>query len=276
MKISQVIRKLEKAHIDISMLSETCDGVIYGNTDQECTGIVVTCCSTADVIRKTASAGCNLLITHEPTFYHGYDKAEFLRGTEIYEKKRKLIEENGIVIWRDHDRVHREQPDMVYSGIIKAFGWESCALDPGRPFFPITGYTIPETTLEGLGGYVGEKIGISGMRCVGTLDMPVKKVGLAAHFFGGEDDQKCIRIIEEEDYDAVIALETMDWTITEYIMDCTELGRSRGLLTPGHFNLEEAGMRMMTGWISKVTGGSIPVTFIRSGNMYRWIRCKKD
>lgn len=274
MTIAEVIEKIETEHADISDILKTCDGVICGDISQECSGIAVTCCSTAAVIQKAAQFGCNLLITHEPTFYHGYDETERIRDTRILKEKKRLIREKRMVIYRDHDRAHRETPDMIYSGIEKVLGWKPFALDSS--FLPISGYEIPEMSLEELGKFLGNKLGIAGMRIVGPADMKVKRVGLTAHFFGGEEDQDVIRLIEEKEYDAVIPLETVDWTIIEYIMDSEALGRKRGLLMPGHFNLEEAGMRAAAEWIRKTTGDKVPVTFIQSGDMYGWVSSKKE
>lgn len=268
MTIAEMIKNLEKSHVSITDIQKTCDGVICGDTDRECKGIAVTCCSTAAVIKKAADLECNLLITHEPTFYHGYDRTEEIQSTPILEAKTQLIRDTGMVIYRDHDRVHREVPDMVYAGIVKSLGWESYASD--KEMFPISGYQIPETTLGKLGRLLGEKLGIDGMRMVGDPDMKVRKVGLTAHFLGGAEDQQCIRRIEEGEYDVVIPLETVDWTIVEYIMDCNVLGKQKGLLLPGHFNLEEAGMQVIAQWIRNIAGVAAPVKFISSGNMYRW------
>lgn len=273
MTIAEVIRVLEEKHTSIDNVERTCDGIICGDINQECRGIVLTCCATAELIKKAAELGYNMIICHEPTFYHGYDEQEWLQKTFIYEKKKELIEKYGIVIYRDHDRVHAEEADMIYSGIVKTLGWEAYALD--NKFFPSSGYEIPETTLGELGCYVADKLGIDGMRIVGDSEMKVRKVGLTAHFSGGQADQDCIQEIEKNDYDVVIPLEIVDWTITEYLIDSTALGRPRGMLNAGHFNLEEPGMMAMQEWVSEAIGQTIPVVFIQWANAYKWIAGNK-
>lgn len=273
MKIADVIDKLEERHVSIDSIEHTCDGVICGDVSRDCTGIILTCCATVALIKKTIENGYNLIVCHEPVFYHGYDETGDLEGLPVYEKKRALIEENGIVIYRDHDHVHMECPDMIYSGIVRKLGWEPYAVSDR--FFPSSEYHIPEMSLHELVEYVGNKLNIDGIRIIGNPQMRVRTVGITGHFFGGQEDQDCIREIEEKDYDVVIPLETVDWTIIEYLMDSESLGRPRAMLNAGHFNLEEPGMEMMAHWVGEAVEYKVPVKFLQSGNMYGWHACKK-
>lgn len=275
MTIAQIIENLTEKHVALDPAEPTVDGVICGDISAECTGIVLTCAPTAEVIQKAADIGSNLIICHEPTFFYGYDETDWLEGTNVYEAKRELIEKYHMVIFRDHDRTHSEQPDMIYYGIVKKLGWENYKVNEG--FFPVAEFTVPQTTLEQLGYEVAQKLNIDGLRVVGDLNMPVRNVALMAHFLGHEEDKTGILGIDRNDYDVVIPLEIIDWTITEYIMDSTALGHPRGMLNVGHFNLEEAGVEMMADWIrSEIVGQAVPVTFIQSGNMYRWLERPKQ
>lgn len=269
MKIAEVIERIEKKH-GVLPLEKTCDGVIYGNTDQNCTGIILTCNPSISILQQAAELGYNLVICHESTFYHGYDEREKIQKTEVVKSKMDLLDKYGIVIYRDHDQVHMEKQDMIYTGIIKALGWEKYACS--NHFFPVSGYKIPETTLEELAGDICRKIHIDGTRIVGDPKMPVKYVGLTAHFLG--DDQECIKVIEEEKYDVILSLETVDWTVVAYVMDSNASGRTVGLISPGHFNLEEAGMKIMQVWVEDAVEHNIPVMFLPSGNMFRWVSTK--
>lgn len=269
MKIIEMIRRIEEKHVKLPRGVRTCDGVIYGDTNQECTGMLLTCCPSAEMIQKAVSLQCNMIFCHEPTFYHGWDETDWLQDNSIYQKKKAFLDEHKIVIYRDHDRVHQEQPDMIFSGIVRKLGWENYAVS--EKFFPSSKYVIPETTLGKLAVYVCNKMGISGIRILGDPEMKVRSVGLMAHFLGGPDDEKGIRDIEENDYDVIIPGEIVDWTIGEYIQDSNALGRKRGMLNVGYFNLEEPGMEMMEEWLNEVLEYQVPVTFARSGNQYGWI-----
>ena len=105
MKISEIIDKLEAYHGPLEPERRTCDIVQYGDPDQICTGIVLSCCPTAEVIRKAAELGCNLIIGHEPLFYDGWDETDWLQDNCVYQAKKQLLDRLGIVVYRDHDHI---------------------------------------------------------------------------------------------------------------------------------------------------------------------------
>lgn len=88
MKISEIIDKLEAYHGPLEPERRTCDIVQYGDPDQVCTGIVLSCCPTAEVIRKAAELGCNLIIGHEPLFYDGWNETDWLQDNCVYQAKK--------------------------------------------------------------------------------------------------------------------------------------------------------------------------------------------
>lgn len=57
MTIQEIINQMEAYHNPQDPSRRTCDGVIVGNPSNECTGVVVTCCSTAAVIQQAAALG---------------------------------------------------------------------------------------------------------------------------------------------------------------------------------------------------------------------------
>ena len=109
MKISEIIDKLEAYHGPLEPERRTCDIVQYGDPDQICTGIVLSCCPTAEVIRKAAELGCNLIIGHEPLFYDGWDETDWLQDNCVYQAKKQLLDRLGIVVYRDHDHIRRRK-----------------------------------------------------------------------------------------------------------------------------------------------------------------------
>ena len=120
MKISEIIDKLEAYHGPLEPERRTCDIVQYGDPDQVCTGIVLSCCPTAEVIRKAAELGCNLIIGHEPLFYDGWNETDWLQDNCVYQAKKQLLDRLGIVVYRDHDHIHNARLGTV-SGDGKLF-----------------------------------------------------------------------------------------------------------------------------------------------------------
>jgi putative NIF3 family GTP cyclohydrolase 1 type 2 len=269
MKITEVIKNLEAYHSPLDPGRRTCDGVKYGDPDKECTGIGVTCCPTVAMIRKTALMGYNFIICHEPTFFDGWDEVDWMENNTIYRGKTDLLDETGIVIYWDHDRVHNDRPDRIFSGLIKMLGWERYAV--GDRFFPMQKYIMPEITVREIAKHVMAVMHIDGARIIGDPEMKVTKVGICAHFLGGPMDRTGINQIDSDDYELIIPGEIIDWTLGEYIQDAIALGKKKAVLNVGHFNLEEPGMEYMAGWLPNIIGHEIPVRFIQSGNGFQWL-----
>jgi len=272
-KISEIIEKIIAYHPPMDT-TRTCDVIKYGNPDKECTGIVVTCFASADVIRKTVELGANFMICHEPVFYNHEDETEWLQDNKVFLAKKKLLDETGVVIWRDHDRIHagpsnnnRPHMDGIFYGIMQELGWESYLENyPNKPLL----YKLPETTVRELARELIDKLHLNGMRIVGDMDAKVSKVLICQHVFGHRDNE----IIEQTDtdnIDVLIPLEIVDWTLSEYVRDSDQLGQPRAILAMGHFNFEEPGMKYMTKWLPEVIGNDVPVHYVQSGDGFQYI-----
>lgn len=274
MKITELLAKLEAYHTPLDDNRRTCDGIIYGNPEQECSGVVTTCCPTAAVIQKAANMGYNLIIAHEPTFFDGWDETDWLQNDRVYHAKKKLLDETGVVVYRNHDRLHGESPDGIFSGLIQALGWEQYETIPQKDVLGFR-FTLPETTVADVARHVAEVLHIRGIRILGDPGMKVTRVGIAAHFLGTEMDRIGINFINSFDCELLIPGEIIDWTIGEYIADANALGFKKAILNVGHFNLEEPGMEHMARWLPDVIGKEVPVAFIQSGDSFRWLDFSK-
>lgn len=284
MKISEIIIKLKNYHPVIDE-SHTTDVVKFGDIQQECTGIVTTVCATVEVIRKTAELGANLIIVHEPLFYSDEDQQDWLEDNSVYQEKKQLLQDAGIVVWRDHDRLHGGNPkrirstqDLVFFGIMRELGWEEYYIgDLQKPLL----YEFPEAvSAKQLMQELLEKLNLSGARIVGNQNAAVKKVFFCEHingkgWAGRESDQEVIQEIEIGDYDAIIPFEIVDWTLSAYIRDAAQLGRNKVLIEMGHFNVEELAMRYMAKWLPEVLEQKVNVQFVQAGDNYSYYLVKK-
>ncbi len=278
MKIQEVIDRICDFHPPLDR-EETSDVIKYGDPETECTGIAVTCFASTEVIRKAIELGVNFIITHEPTFFNDPEEKDFLAGNRAFEEKKRLLDESGIVIWRDHDHIHgpgkpwmpaseREFTDMIFYGIMESLGWRKYLI--GSEKKPLE-YSMPGRTVQDLADELMEKIGLNGIRVIGDKNAPVNKVFITEHINGRGDNVK-IKKIEDEDFDAIIPLETIDWTIVEYVLDSCAAGRPRAILSMGHFNFEEPGMKYMADkWLPELLGGEVPVHFIPCADTYDYI-----
>ncbi len=269
MTIAKVIEIMEAHHKNFEPAQPTCDGVIAGDTSKECTGVALTCCPTAQVIRQAAQQGCNFIICHEPTFFDGWDRTDWLEGDSVYLAKKALLEETGMTVYRNHDHLHSDRPDGIFTGVAKKLGWEAYALSD--EYMPGCCFELPPTTVKGVAEQLAWAMHIDGIRVIGEPDMEVKRAAVVFHFLGGDMDRECLRFVREHDVQVIIPGEVVDWTVGEYVQDGLFLGQKLALLNPGHFNWEEPGMEYMAQWLEKDLGGAVPVRFIQSGNQYQWL-----
>lgn len=266
MTIQQVIDAILAYHPQLTR-PETCDGFKSGNPADECTGIVTSCAATVDVIRKTAALGYNLIIVHEPTFYSHMDKTDWLEEkNEVYIEKKKLLDDNGIAVWRDHDHIHSHSPDGIFYGVMKEFGWdEYMTQDTNRPRF----FKLPKTTVRSLAQFLKEKLSLNAVRVIGNLDGEVSTVAFCGHVYPPNPEKDATELLSQ--VDVVIPGELIDWTVTSYARDAGQLGKNKAILHIGHFNSEEMGMKYAQNWISELVHNQVPVRFVASGDPYQYV-----
>ena len=278
MKIDEIIAKIKKYHkgtINGSLISEetTRDKVLYGNVNQECKGIVTTCYASSDVIREAAKLGANLIVSHEALFWNHGDHTDWLADNKVFQAKKRLLDDTGIVVWRDHDYIHSGIPledgtytDGIFYGVMKVFGWEDYLDDDiARPLT----YRFPKRTVSDLAEELITKNNLNGMRITGDKNAVIEKVRIITHIIG-PNDNAVTKSIEEDNIDAVISMEITDFTVSEYIRDSAMLNRPRAAINMGHFNTEEPGMKYMVEYLPKVVG-NIPVHFVQSGDAFSFI-----
>ena len=283
MKISEIIEKILAYHPDFGPNYHGCDEVKSGNPEVECTGIVTALSATVNVIRKAMELNANLIIVHEPTYYTSADAPGWFEdfGNKVYEEKAKLLNDNGIVVWRDHDHLHAHKPDGIFTGVLKYCGWEdySC-VDTSMGMFAHFIVNMPEAmTLRDLLTHLTSCIGCNGARYIGKPDMMVKKLAFVAHLYpmagrpgpnGEPPKEYSVQVIKylEEDVDVLIPGEVIDWTAVSYVRDAMQLKKQAALINLGHYNWEELGMKYAKDWLSELISNKLPVTYVPTEDIY--------
>lgn len=279
MKHREIIEKILAYHPHIPDY-QGCDDYKCGSPEDECTGIVTALVPTVEVIRRTAELGANLLIIHEPTFYTSQDGPGWFEpfGNEVYEEKRKLLDETGITIWRDHDHMHCHQPDGIFTGVLKYMGWaEKARVDTSCGGFAHFITEIPETTVGELCRHMIDTLQLNGLRYIGDPEARVRRLALVGHLYpdpmldaNGEYSVKIIRTLEEE-VDIIIPGEVIEWTVLSYVRDAVQQGRAKAMINIGHFNWEELGMKYTREWLAELVENKLSVTYVPTGDMYSYL-----
>ena len=273
MKIREIIERITAYHPDLGeRLATTRDTVKTGNIDVECTGVATTIYASVGVIREAVKCGCNLIIVHEPTFYEDMDTRDGLESIAVAQQKLKLLEDNGIVIFRDHDRIHSHKPDGIFYGLTTELGWQpflqrNSAATGGQLRYM---WRFPEPIpFETIARLFIDKLQLNNAQFIGNRQAQISSAMLGTHFFPGS--RSYLAAFEASGCDLLIPGETIDWELNEYFKDAGQLGLNRVMLRLGHFNMEELGMKYMVGWLSELLDNAVPVMFACNRDMYQYI-----
>ncbi len=81
----------------------TVDTFKAGDPKMEIKGIAVGWMSYFESLRRAQQAGCNLFITHEPTYYNHLDRDQSVFAFEVARRKKAFLEQSGMAVLRCHD-----------------------------------------------------------------------------------------------------------------------------------------------------------------------------
>ncbi|MFC1921289.1 Nif3-like dinuclear metal center hexameric protein [Chloroflexota bacterium] len=248
---------------------ETCDQLIEGNWEYQVTGVVTTFMATVDVIHRAKEQGCNLIITHEPTYFTGLDQTDWLESDPVYHRKKALINDNRISIWRYHDHMHRGKTDLIYTGLLKDLGWTEY-LDTELPQPHC--YTIPLTSVTELVGFLKKTLGMKVIRIVGDPEMKCSRVGIlvGGGSLGLGREEMPAELMNDRQLDVIICGEITEWTLSAYVRDAAAMGFNKAIIIVGHERSEEPGMKEMANWLQPLLA-EIPVYFLDAGEPFVYL-----
>lgn len=259
--VNQVI---EKTGVTPLEHNKTCDHLIIGNWDMEITGIVTTFMATVDVIKEAIEKGANLIVTHEPTWFNGNDRTQWVENDPVYLEKKKLLEENHIAVWRFHDHMHMEKEDGIYRGFEQETGWSKyrVSVEGELAWFGAI-YKIPKTTLLELANFFKETMNMDVVQLVGNPNMSVERVSVlvGGGSLGLGEETMPMKHMNDYNIDVAICGDITEWTLSAYVRDATQLGMNKGMLVLGHERSEECGMKHLPQWLESITN-NIPIWFI--------------
>lgn len=257
----------------------TRDRVTYGEDrlGVECAGIVTCIWPTVDVIRRAGELGANLIISHEALFWNHGDRRGILAQNSAFQAKLHLLDEWGGTVWRCHDYIHAGIPvpggsraDGIFYGFADKLGWVDYRT--GDTFRGLD-FLVPETTGRDLAENIVRTLGLNGTRIIGDASAPVRRVRIPMHILGvPEHDTREINLMDGEPVDALVTMEFIDFTTSEYVRDAAMLGQGKCAIAVGHFNLEEPGMEYMVRWLPLALGDACPrVDFVPIGDTYQYV-----
>jgi len=248
-----------KANLTCSWADETVDTFKAGDSEGEVTGVVCTFMATVDVLKKAAKSGCNLVITHEPTYYNHFDNKDLLEGDPVYEAKQAIIDENNMMVFRFHDHWHRTSPDGIYVGMVERLQWESYLVEGEKNIFDFPGYKLRDVST-----HMKQLFPDAVIRVIGDPGLEVKRAAFSA---GAPGSESHIRLLQQEEINLVVIGEAPEWESLSYVRDAFQAGLPKSMIILGHTVSEEAGMEYCAQWMNSFID-EVPVQFIESGDPF--------
>jgi putative NIF3 family GTP cyclohydrolase 1 type 2 len=254
----EVITRI-KDHVGVPWRKETVDRIVAGDGSVVVKGIATTMMATLDVLQRSAAAGKNFVITHEPTFWLHQDTVQGLENDPTYLFKADFIKKNNMAVFRFHDHWHAHKPDGIATGMARELGWEKYQ-DAGN----VRRFAMPEISLSKLAEEMRVKLTIRTMRVVGDPNLRVKNVAAS---WGAGSREGVIALMVRPDVDAVVIGEGREWEVVEYAQDAIAAGQKKALIILGHVVSEQAGMKWCAEWLRSFIS-DVPVEFIAAAEPF--------
>jgi len=250
----EVVDRIKKS-VGVEWKSDTVDTFKAGDPALVVKGVVTTGMATMDVLRQAVTAGANLVITAEPTFY---SRADTATPDPVCAAKSDFINKNSLVVWRFSDHWRLRKPDPLVQGLADVLGWSTlrAADDPTR-------VSIPSITLGALASSVKKTLNArGGIRVIGDPETKVERVALLP---GATPLRASLDTLPG--VDAIVAGELREWESVEYARDTVTAGSKKGLILIGRVLSEDPGMNVCAQWIRTVVP-QITTTWIGVGDPY--------
>jgi len=169
--------------------TRTVDRVLIGDIDKEVHKVLVTWMGTTAAVEYAAEHGFDMMIVHEPIFWYHTDVLEEVFANEARresaEQKKKLIEDSGLVIIRNHDTWDTISGIGIADSLASFLGFEK----EYRPQTPQgqdvdryhKRYDIEPVTFQELANGIVKKTALIGQPYVemaGKPDTIVSKIGI--------------------------------------------------------------------------------------------------
>ena len=204
MQITELIRQNVKPH----WFETRTDTIVTGSAFDTVTGIATCMFVDMNILQRSVAAHCNLIITHEPTFYDANDKApEFMKEDKVLQEKADYIKEHKLTIFRFHDNAHRNKPDQIMQGLADELGWKIMSTSPWI-------LEVKKQTLASLSNNLKKQFNVAGIRVIGDPNLEISRVALVPGL--APTLQMHIGVLQRDDVDAILVGEAREWEVVEY------------------------------------------------------------
>jgi putative NIF3 family GTP cyclohydrolase 1 type 2 len=240
---------------------ETVDTFKSGDPNQDIQGIAVGWMSYSWALHQAMALGCNVFITHEPTYYTHLERDDQIFKFEGARRKKSFVEQSGLIILRCHDL----WDGMRDIGICDSWGAQLGFSNPidGEIFFRI--YTVQGKTAIDVAHQVLDHTKTLGQEAVELIGPAEKKVSRVA--IGTGAITPYMTLVDKYRADLVIC--TDDGMF--YCFDgAYAIDTGTPLIVVNHAVSEEAGMKKLAQHL-QAKFPHIPVHYIPQYCMYQLV-----
>lgn len=256
--VEQVMKSIRK-NVKPHWFETRTDTIVIGNARDTVTGIATCMFVDMNVLKKAVTYHCNLIVTHEPTFYTATDHIEiFMKDDPVLTEKTDYIKAHHLVIYRFHDNAHRNDPNLIMQGLSDDLGWKVVNRGPWI-------LEIKKQKLSVLADSLKKHFKLTGIRIIGDPDLEITRIGLVPGL--APTAQMHIGVLQQDDVDAILVGEAREWEDYIYVRDAQELGKKKAAIFIGHYKSEEPGMQYCAGWLQTFIK-RLRIVFIKNDNFW--------
>jgi putative NIF3 family GTP cyclohydrolase 1 type 2 len=257
----------------VKLKSDTVDRIIIGDPETIVKKIGTCWMSTWDACKNAVAAGVNVLITHEPTFYTHRDldedpnnflRSEFTKKQYLaqIERKKKWINDNGLVIIRNHDTLDALPERGIPFALGSFLGFRNSDIIASRTYYNV--YKFNTQPASSFARTIAEKLkelGQPGIAFYGDPSREVSSVGIGTGWICDPMDYADLKP------DVFIAIDDI---IRTHIQTVYAEDTGHPLILINHGTSEEMGMRSLN-QIIKEKYPDIETIHFKQGCTYEWI-----
>jgi putative NIF3 family GTP cyclohydrolase 1 type 2 len=153
---------------------KTVDTFKAGDPGRQVHTVAVGWMSTIYDLRRAVELGCELFITHEPTFWEHHAPEQKFRHAPGGLEKTRLLEDSGLVVLRCHDAWDKWPGIGIRDAWARGLGLSDMVLESDDGWCAM--YKIPQTTLRNFAARVLERVRPIGQDSVQVMGDPEMKI----------------------------------------------------------------------------------------------------
>lgn len=253
------VMEMIKQNVKPEWTDSRTDTIIIGSASDTITGIATCMFLDMNILRRALADRCNMIITHEPTFYDANDRIlDFMKNDKVLKEKIDFINKNRLVVFRFHDNIHSDHPDQIMQGLANEIGG---AVVNYYPYI----VEVQKQRLDSFSKFLKAKFEFDGIRVMGDPDLEINRVGLVPGLAPTLEEH--IGTLGRDDVDVILVGEAREWEDYIYAKDAICQKKPKAAIFIGHQKSEEPGMKYCAKWLQGFIM-DVPIKFLENENYW--------